>query len=164
MSYIGKLYQIESSIPKEQIDFAAREELRQKRAKPILDEMKIWLEKSLLQAPPQSAIGKALSYTSKQWEHLCRYIDHGEVEIDNNLVENQIRPFALGRKNWLFAGNERGANMAALFYSLIQSCKLNGINARSYLNYVLNQAGKMSRREINPKILLPQFIDRNLLN
>jgi hypothetical protein len=78
------------------------------------------------------------------------------------LVENQIRPFAIGRKNWLFVGNQRGADVATLFYSLIQTCKLNSINARTYLTYVLNQTGKLRRKEIDAKDLLPQFIGQRL--
>lgn len=92
-----------------------------------------------------------------------RYIEYGEAEIDNNWVENQIRPFALGRKNWMFIGNKDAADTAAFFYSIIQTCKLNNIECHKYLTYVLNQAGKMRRHEIDAKNLLPQFIDQNLL-
>lgn len=89
-------------------------------------------------------------------------IRNGEAEIDNNLIENQIRPFVVSRKNWLFIGNKKAAKTAALFYSLIQTCKLNDINPKKYLIYVLYQAGRR-RHEVDPKYLLPQFIDKNLL-
>lgn len=161
VSYIRKLYIIEDKA--KELSFAAREKLRQKEAKPILDKMDRWLQKSHSTTAPQSGLGKAINYALNQWPYLYKYIKHGEVEIDNNWCENQIRPFALGRKNWLFAGNTRGAKIAALLYSLIQSCKLNKINARQYLNYVLKQVHKLRRGEINPVSLLPQFIDKNLL-
>lgn len=161
ISYIKQLYKIESE--SQNIAAEARKKVRQEQAKPILDKFKEWLEKSLPQSPPQSAIGKAISYALNQWKYLYEYVNHGDVPIDNNLVENQIRPFALGRKNWLFAGNEKGANVAALFYSLIQTCLMNNINPRNYLIYVLKQVHKLRRNEINPASLLPQFIDKNLL-
>lgn len=158
---IKKLYNIEARA--KDLSFADRKALRQKEAKPILDKMHTWLQLSLNQAPPGSVLGKALGYALNQWQYLYEYINHGEVEIDNNWMENQIRPFALGRKNWLFAGNQRGADVAALFFSLIQTCKLNNINARVYLAYVLNQTGKLRRGEVDARSLLPQFIDTKLL-
>lgn len=158
---IKKLYQIEEQARDDQIKFEARRELRQKAAKPILE--KIYKCVTKAKPPPQSAIGKAITYTLNQWEYLNRYVDYGEAEIDNNWVENQIRPLALGRKNWLFFGNKKAADIATFFYSIIQTCKLNNIDTQKYLTYVLNQAGKMRRREVDPKNLLPQFIDKNLL-
>lgn len=158
---IRKLYEIEEKARKEQLKPITRQELRQKEAKPILE--KIYKCMTKAKPPPQSTIGKAITYTLNQWEYLIRYMDHGEAEIDNNWVENQIRPFALGRKNWMFIGNKDAADTAAFFYSIIQTCKLNNIESHKYLTYVLNQAGKMRRHEINPKNLLPQFIDQSLL-
>ena len=157
--HIAKLYDIEKDIK----DFRAedRKLIRQKRSKPILDLILSKLQK--IQAPPQSALGKAVIYCLNQWPYLCRYVDYGEVEISNCWIENQIRPFALGRRNWLFVGNEQSANKSALLYSLIQTCKLNNINPRKYLVYVLNQAHKMRRNEIDPTSLLPQFINKDLL-
>jgi transposase len=163
IAYIKKLYEVEAKAREEKLDFNARKELRQKYAKPILDEMLTWLQKTEPLAPPKSALGAAITYALNQWKYLCRYVEYGEAEIDNNLAENQIRPFALGRKNWMFIGNENAANTAALLYSLIQTCKLHGINARAYLTYVLNQSGRMLRKEVDPKSLLPQFIDKTLL-
>jgi transposase len=114
-------------------------------------------------APPTSELGKAIGYALNQWEYLTRYIEYGETEIDNNLVENQIRPFALGRKNWLFIGNERAAQTAAFFYSLIQTCRINKIDPRKYLIYALGKTHQMRRGEINPRDLLPQYIEKSLL-
>lgn len=163
LAFIKKLYEIEAKSREKKLDFNARKELRQKYAKLILDEMLVWLQKTKSEALPQSALGKAISYALNQWKFLCCYIEHGEAEIDNNWAENQIRPFALGRKNWMFIGNKDAANTAALLYGLIQTCKMHSINARAYLTYVLNQTGKMLRKEIDPRSLLPQFIDKSLL-
>lgn len=157
---ISKLYHLENKAREENLDFAARKELRQ-TAKPILDKIHIRLTRT--KPPPQSALSRAITYALNQWEYLIRYVNYGQAEIDNNWVENQIRPFALGRKNWLFSGNKLAARNAAFFYSLIQTCKLNSIEARKYLVYVLNKAGQMRRQEINSTQLLPQFIDKNLL-
>ncbi len=160
---INKLYKIEKIAKSQQLDFARRKEHRKKEATTVLEKLYELLTELKQKTLPKSALGAAVTYALNQWSYLKRYVDHGEVEIDNNWVENQIRPFALGRKNWLFTGNERGANVAALFYSLIQSCRLNKINARKYLVYVLNQTHRMRRKEVDPKSLLPQFIDRSLL-
>ena len=162
VSLIGKLYKIEDEARELKLNFAARRELRQEKAKPILEKIHACLAKA--NAPPQSAIHTAITYARNQWDYLIRYIDYGEVEIDNNWIENQIRPFALGRKNWLFTGNKEAAATAAFFYGIIQTCRLNGIDARSYLIYVLNQAGNMRRKAVDPKALLPQFIDKKLLS
>ena len=161
MKWITKLYQIESEARESKLSFAQRKLLRQKHGPPILQKIREVITKST--PPTKSALGKAVTYALNQWEYLTRYIDYGEAEIDNNWIENQIRPFALGRRNWLFLGNERSANTAAFFYSIIQTCILNDIDSRKYLIYVLTQAGKMRRNETDPVKLLPQFIDKNLL-
>jgi transposase len=141
-----------------------RQLLRQTEAIPILEQFQQWLLSSKNQVPPESAIGKAIDYTLKQWSYLIRYADYGEVEIDNNLVENQIRPFALGKKNWLFVMHKESAQIAALFYSLIQSAKLNELNPRIYLHYLLTQVHALRKKTVNPVDLLPHRIDRELLN
>jgi transposase len=156
---IGKLYDIEALAKgKSHLD---RKTMRQEKAKPILALLYERLKK--INAPPQSALGKAVQYALNQWIYLIKYADYGEVEISNCWVENHIRPFALGRRNWLFVGNESSANKSALLYSLIQTCKLNQIDPRKYLVYVLNHAYKIRRKEINPTTLLPQFIDKKLV-
>jgi transposase len=161
VKWISRLYQIEQQAREQNLSFAARKDLRQTQAPLILQKIRELLTKS--SPPPKSAIGKAIAYAINHWEYLIRYIDHGEAEIDNNLLENQIRPFAVSRKNWLFIGNETAAMTAALFYSLIQTCALNDINPKKYLIHVLYQAGRMRRNETNPKDLLPQFVDKTLL-
>jgi transposase len=110
--------------------------LRLEKAKPILDKMKEWLDQSLQHAVPQSKLSDALIYMRDRWKELTNYLNDGALEIDNNGAENQIRPFALGRKNWLFSGSPRGAHASALFYSLIATAIANGWNPYNYLRYL----------------------------
>ncbi len=163
LSKFSKLYQIEDQARNQKLNFDERKLLRQREAIPLLEKFYDWLLKSKKEVPPKSGIGAALEYTLKQWSHLIQYVHHGEVEIDNNWVENEIRPFALGRKNWLFVGSEESAQVAALFYSLIQSAKLNGLNPRTYMQYVLDHIHALRKREIPPQDLLPHRIDVNSL-
>ena len=123
-----------------------------------------WLSQTKAQVPPKSKIGMAISYALKQWPYLAIYVDDGEVEADTNWVENQIRPFAVGRRNWLFVGHEKSAQIGALFYSLIQSAKLNDINPRIYLHYLLTQVHALRRGEVDPMELLPHRLSRELLS
>jgi transposase len=159
---IRKLYEIEAEV--RNLSFFARQLIRQEKAKPLLEEFHQWLSLSAQQVGKKSKLGNAIGYALNQWEYLKAYCDYGEVEIDNNWVENQIRPFALGRKNWLFIGNQRGADAAALFYSLIRTCKLNDVPPGPYFTYLLSKAEAMRKGVIDLKSLLPQFIDRSKLD
>jgi transposase len=154
---IERLYEIEREA--KGLSFSERHSLRQEKAKPILEGFKQWLITSSEKVGEKSKLSQAIHYALNQWDYLSAYINHGEVEIDNNWCENQIRPFALGRKNWLFVGNQRGADAAALFYSLIQSCILNNIEPRKYFNYMLKHVKEMRIGTIEAKNLLPQNID-----
>ena len=161
VKWIAKLYAIEAEAKALYLDFAARKALRQQKAIPILDK----IHELVGQAKPstKSALGAAITYTLNQWPYLIKYTEYGEAEIDNNWCENQIRPFAIGRKNWMFLGNERSAHIAAFFYSVIQTCRINHMDPRKYLIYVLSQAGNMRRGIVIPTDLLPQYIDKYLL-
>ncbi len=159
MTKINRLYEIEREA--KEMNFAERKIYRSEKASPLLD--LIYLEAKSINAPPKSLLGIAITYLTNQWPYLIQYAHHGEVPISNCWIENQIRPFALGRRNWLFTGTPQSANKAALLYSLIQSCNMNGIHARAYLEYVLNQSQAMRRGDISPSLLLPQFIDRSIL-
>ena len=161
LKIIGQLYAIEKAAAT--LSHAERYALRQKEAKPIIESFHNWLKISAEKVGTKSKLSQAINYALNQWKYLSAYVDHGEVEIDNNWVENEIRPFALGRKNWMFVGNKRGADAAALFYSLIQTCKLNKIEPRKYFNYVLNHVHEMRLGTMNPKDLLPQTIDKTKL-
>lgn len=156
---INKLYDIERDI--KYFSFDERYKVRQDKSKPILTK----IYKILLEATPfpKSLLGKAVTYAINNKTELIAFLEHGEVEISNCWMENQIRPLAIGRKNWMFVGNVVSANKAALLYSLIQTCILNNIDPRTYLVYVLQQAHKLRRKEIDPASILPQFIDKALL-
>lgn len=156
---IAKLYEIEKEIRGK--PYSDRKRLRQEKAKPKLEAIFKFLQK--INAPPSSLLYKAVTYCKNQWPELIRYVDYGEAEISNCWAENLIRPLAIGRKNWLFVGNEVSGQRAAMLYSLIQSCHLNGIDPRKYLNYVLNQVHRIRRRAIDPATLLPCAIDKALL-
>ena len=158
---IKKLYKVESEAREQNLSYDARKILRQTKSKSVLTDIHELLSK--ITASSSGALGKAVGYALNQWEYLIRYIDYGEAEIDNNWAENQIRPFALGRKNWLFIGNRNSAKIASFFYSLIQTCRLNNVDARKYLIYVLSNAGKIRKKEIDPNSVLPQFIDPKFL-
>ena len=158
---IKKLYVIEANAVN--LKFEERQKLRQEKAKPLLDEFHVWLMESSLKVGAKSKLSMAINYALNQWPYLSAYVDHGEVEIDNNWCENQIRPFALGRKNWMFVGNQHGADAAAMFYSLIQTCKLNDIPPGPYLTYLLSNVEAMRKGTVEPKSLLPQFVDRSQL-
>lgn len=155
---IDKLYEIEREA--KEFDIVDRRLYRQEKSKPILD---IIQDKIIMvNAPPKSLLGVAMTYIKNQWPYLIEYINHGEVPISNCWIENQIRPFAVGRRNWLFTGTPESASKAALLYGLIQTCKMNDIQPRVYLEYVLNQAQAMRRGDISPTSLLPQFIDKSI--
>ncbi|OSM05943.1 IS66 family transposase [Magnetofaba australis] len=134
---IGKLYAIEKRVrdkpPEER--YAAR----QSEAPPILAKLREWLDKWLPEAVPSMALGKALGYLSEQWPRLIRYIEDGRLEIDNNLCENAIRPFTLGRKNWLFSNTVRGVKASANLYGLIETAKANGLEPFTYLRHLFEK-------------------------
>ena len=136
---IQDLYALERKAREKKIDFETRKRCRQLYAKPILSELEKWLKKNLDQTLPKSAIGEAIGYTLSLWPKLKAYIDDGRYEIDNNLIENAIRPLALGRKNYLFAGSHKAAQNAAMFYSFFATCKVAGVNPLAWLTDVLNR-------------------------
>jgi len=158
VNYIRQLYAIEKEARENYCSFEQRQTLRQQRAGPLLNEFKQWLEETQRQVPPQSHIGKAIAYALNQWSLLIKYIDYGEVEIDTNRLENMIRPFALGRKNWLFMGSDKGAEAGAIIYSLLATCKANLIEPYAYLKYVLDQLPRC-KTDAERKKLLPYAVD-----
>lgn len=114
-------------------------EERQQKSKPILDNFKLWLEELAPSVPPKSLLGKAVNYTLGQWPRLIKYLDNGILRMDNNLVENDIRPFVVGRKNWLFFDQPGGAEAGAALYSLIETAKANGLEPYHYLLYLFDK-------------------------
>lgn len=147
MRYIKKLYSLERHARKN--DFSVEEiyRMRQDKVKPILEDFKKWLSKKSLQTPPKGLLGKAVSYTLNQWHRLIGYIEDGHLTPDNNLAENSIRPFVIGRKNWLFSGTPDGAEASALLYSLIETAKANKLEPYAYLRYIFDKIPTASSLE-----------------
>ena len=114
-----------------------RHAARQECSKPIIDTLELWLAQSRARVSAKSPTGEALKYIAKYWDGLCLFLDDGRIELDNNTVERTIRPIALNRKNALFAGHDAGAQNWAVIASLIETCKLNGIEPHGYLSTVL---------------------------
>lgn len=139
VEYIDKLYKIERNAKLLNLEPDKIKEVRCKKSTLILDNFKKWLDKTAPRVPPKSALGNAIGYTLNQWDTLITYCLDGRLDIDNNAVERMIKPFACGRKNWLFQGNTRGAKASAILYSLVQTCKVNDIDPYKYLRYVLEQ-------------------------
>ena len=142
ISHIQKLYRVEKLIK----DKSAEEKavLRGEQSLPLLEQYKNWLDKSALQVPPKSAIGKAIAYNLNQWEKLNRYVDNGYLNIDNNRAERAVKPFVIGRKNWMFSNTASGAEASAVLYSLIETAKANGLTPFNYLMYLLEELPKRS--------------------
>ncbi|TDR49549.1 transposase [Halomonas ventosae] len=134
---IGQLYQVEREAQSLSAD--ERQRLRETKARPIADALHRWMLAHREKVPNGSATAKALDYSLKRWAALKRYLDDGGLPIDNNRVENLIRPWALGRSNWLFAGSLRSGQRAATIMSLIQGAKLNGHEPYAYLKDVLER-------------------------
>ena len=156
LKFIQKLYGIERQYKDAKPE--ARYQARQDQARPILDEMRGWLDQALSQVPPTTLTGKALNYLHNQWPKLIRYLDDGRLRIDNNLVENAIRPFVVGRKNFLFCDTVRGANASANLYSLIETAKANRIEPYSYLRRVFTELPNAKTVE-DIETLLPYHAD-----
>ncbi len=153
-----QLYALEREAREKNLSVEDRYLLRQRKARPVMDLLGEWLVEEHGKVLPKSAIGKAVNYLIARYNKIYLYLEDGRLEIDNNLIENSIRPVALGRKNYLFAGSHAGAQRAAMVYSLLGSCKLQGINAHEYLQDVLQ---RLPEHPINQlKELLPSFWKR----
>jgi len=134
---IAELYAIEKQARGSPPDERVR--LRQAGARPLLDDLETWLAAQLRRISGKSPLAQAIRYALTRIKRLRPYLDHGFLEIDNNTAERSIRAIALGRKNWLFAGSERGGRSAAIAYTLIETAKLNGIDPQAWLTDVLNR-------------------------
>lgn len=130
-----------------------RKTIRQESILPKLDELHLWMTEQYKCTTPKSPIGKALAYSLKLWKGLITFTTDGQLEIDNNKIENEIRPIALGRKNYLFAGSHDSAQRIAMIYSLLASCKINGIDPMKWLTYVLEELPNRTVNDIDD--LLP---------
>jgi transposase len=137
LARIAALYAVESDIRGRSAD--ERKQARQQRSKPLVDSLRVWLEAKLAVVSGKSKIAEAIRYALSRWEGLARFLDDGRIEIDSNVVERAIRPLALGRKNFLFAGSDGGGDHWAVVASLIETCKMNGVDPYAYLRDVLTK-------------------------
>jgi hypothetical protein len=150
-----QLYLIEREARDRDLSFEQRKYLRLEQSLPVLQELEAWMKEQLPDVLPKSSIGQAISYTLGLWNRLTRYINHGQVEIDNNLIENSIRPVALGRKNYLFAGSHEAAQQAAMIYSFLGTCKINNVEPYSWLKKTLTRIPDQSIQKLDE--LLPGY-------
>ncbi len=150
LNLIGKLYGIEQAIK----DKPATEKytVRQRKAKPIVDELYQWLLKHKDKIPPKMALGKAINYAINQFEKFRRYLDDGRLSIDNNRAERAIKPFVIGRKNWLFSHTSKGAHASAILYSLVETAKANDLVVHDYISTCLQH---LAEQPNNLESLLP---------
>ena len=139
MELIQRLYAIERRAREEGLSHKQIYQLRQKESKPLMDQFHAWLKQNLPEVLPKSTIAKAIAYTLGQWDKLYGYLQAGHLLIDNNEVENKIRPVALGRKNYLFAGSHQGARRAAMIYSFFGTCLQHNIDPQAWLTDVLER-------------------------
>ena len=156
---IADLYNVEHEADALQMTPVERGRLRQEKAVPLLLQFKQWLVDLAAKSPPKGLLGKAVRYVLAHWELLFRYTEDGLIRPDNNLAENAIRPFVIGRKNWLFAGSPAGAKAAAALYSLIETAKANHLSPYWYLRYLFEHLPLARTRE-DHKNLLPQYVDK----
>ena len=150
---IRELYEVERYCRDENLSCEQRLELRQEKPKTIMEKFKQWFDENASAGVPKTSIRDAINYTLGLWPRLERYLDYGEVEIDNNLIENTIRPIALGRKNYLFAGSHDAAQNAAMIYSFMATCKLNNIDPAKWLMKILSEINETKTSELHK--LLP---------
>ena len=156
---IGKLYAVERHLDEQRktLDhnafIAERYRYRLEQAKPTAEKLKSWLNETRPTVAPKTALGKALNYLENQWPRLVRYLDDGQYPIDNNAVENAIRPFAVGRKNWMFSTSVQGAKASANLYSLVETAKAHGLEPYAYLKMVFTGLPSISSYDDVDKLL-----------
>ena len=143
LEYFKALYQVETLARAKPPDGETQAHytyrLRRQHSVPLLEAFKAWLDTQALQVLPESLLGKAISYTRNQWKYLSRYVIDGRAPVDNNILERDIRPFALGRKNFLHFGSDSGGERGAAIYTLVATAKLNGLDPEAYLRHVLSR-------------------------
>jgi len=137
MEMFQKFYAIEQKAREQGLSPQQRHSLRLDESLPVMNKLGKWIVETYKTSEPKSPLGKATAYCIPRWDNLLAYLENGGLEIDNNLAENAIRPIALGRKNYLFAGSNRGAERAAMFYSFFGTCKKNDVNLYECLWKVL---------------------------
>lgn len=157
---IQKLYKIEDQISEATIE--QRFKTRQEQSAPILQEIKSWLDENESKYPPQGLMGKAITYAQNQWPYVMNVLKDGILSLDNNFTENRIRPFAIGRKNWLFSDSVAGANASAMIYSILQTARGNGLDPYAYMRHLLTELPRCQTADQIEK-LVPHKIDSKIL-
>lgn len=155
VTFIEKLYRTEKLAREKKLPSDQILSLRRKESLPVLDRFKRWLDEKVPIVPPKSLLGKAIGYTLDNWQRLIIYVEDGLLKPDNNAAENAIRPFVVGRKNWLFAGHPRGAEASSMFFTLIETAKANSLEPYAYLRYLFEKLPLVETEE-GFRSLLPQ--------
>jgi transposase len=168
LDYIGRLYKIEKIARDKQLSPDEIVSLRREQAIPVLEELKAWMDKRIEQTPPKGLLGQALSYAITRWDKLIRYTENGYITPDNNAAENALRPFVLGRKNWIFCGHPNGAHAAATLYSLAETAKACGLEPYQYFRYLFSKIPYAKTEEdyraLMPHNLTPEILARFMLS
>ena len=160
LSYCNKLFALDKE--SKTLDLNQRFIFKQEKIKPVFIEFLTWVNNSIINAMPKSKYGKALKYASNQLPNVMHYLDKAELDIDNNLAERSIKPFVIGRKNWLFSNTAHGADASSRLYSIVQTCILNNINPYEYLDYVLDKlANTTINQDTDINSLLPWNYSKN---
>ena len=146
LDYCNKLFAIERQI--KDISNQERYSKRLELSKPLLDEFYAWLKRQRQQALPKSAFGQAITYCLNQWDELSHFLLDGRLEIDNNRAERSIKPFVIGRKNFLFSNTPRGARGSAIIYSIIETAKENNLNPYNYLVYLFERLPNVDTSDV----------------
>lgn len=152
LAQMQELYIVESFAREKNFTHEQRYQIRQQKSVPILEELKAWFLLNLTEVLPSSVTGQAITYAYSRWEKLSLYAKQGHLEIDNNLIENAIRPVALGRKNYLFAGSHKAAQRAAMIYSFFAMCKYNEVNPHEWLKQTLAKIPDTKMSELHTLI------------
>lgn len=162
ISFISKLYKLETQAKNKQLSPQDRYQLRQEKALPILIKFKAWLDETSEKIIPGSYIGKAIKYNLNQWHKLIRYVDDGHLGIDNNITERDIRPFTTGRKNWLFSKSINGAQASATLYSIVMTCRANDINPYYYFLHLFKALPNRQEGDDDYTDLMPWNVQLNI--
>ncbi len=162
LSKIQKIYRIEEDLRSQDLEVREFLETRREQVTPLLHDFKSWLDEKALQVRPSAAFGKAIAYASSEWDKVTRYLESAYLTPDNNAAERGIRPFVLGRKNWLFSGSPRGADASCFFYTMIETAKENDLNPYGYLKWVFETAPWLEKSDYEK--LLPWNCDPERVN
>ncbi len=162
VSYIKKIYKVEKELRVRNLPDEEFVSLRKEKIQPILDDFYSWLQIKSASTLPECRAGKAINYTLKEWRKLTAYLERHFLTPDNNRAKNAIRPFVVGRKNWLFANTPNGANSSAVLYSLVETAKANNLEPYKYLRYLFIKLPEAAS-ENNLRELLPASIDPDIL-